>query len=300
MRAPVIALMTAAGLALAGASPAAQAAQDKSPRKAAPATASKPPTGGKGGKAAKGAKATKAANAGTAAKPGGKAKPAAPAQPPAAGSATPAAMRTEAADIDELRRRLAAKSVQLARRAEVDDVAIEVWSSAAPRKYYVAVSQQGALRRTLTTADESLAWQHFDSFRRMAAAGEVGRPVLLGRMTDDLPASTPAPSALPAEALLLPAVPMTPLSDGPDLRFFGSAVETVRRQRIGEDVVRLVWSSETQEFFAALTRHATVVMMVRSRDAADADRAFEQLVRQAEARASLRLEPAASTPLPTR
>ena len=293
MRGPVIALMTAAGLALAGASPAAQAAQDKSPRKAAPSTAPKAPKGGKAAKAAK-------AKAGTAAKPVGKARPAAPAQPPSTASAPSAAMRTEAADIDELRRRLAAKSVQLARRAEVDDVAIEVWSSAAPRKYYVAVSQQGAVRRTLTTSDESLAWQHFDSFRRMAAAGEVGRPVLLGRMTDDLPASTPASSVLPSEALLLPAVPMTPLSDGPDLRFFGSAVETVRRQRIGEDVVRLVWSSETQEFFAALTRHATVVMMVRSRDAADADRAFEQLVRQAEARASLRLEPAASTPLPTR
>ncbi|MDH0866805.1 hypothetical protein [Mitsuaria sp. GD03876] len=196
------------------------------------------------------------------------------------------------------------------RRIDVDDLAIEAWSASAsaPSRFYVTVSQQGAVRRTLTSSDESTAWQHFDSFRRVAAAGEVGRPVLLGQRLETsaptvLEAVTPAAMTPAAEALaaassapamsaapLLPAVPMTALTDGidPDQRFFGSAVETVRRQRFGDEVIRLVWSPETQEYFTALTRHGTVLMMVRSRDAADADRAYAQFVRQAATRAGQR------------
>ena len=197
-------------------------------------------------------------------------------------------MNAEAADIDELRARLAARTLLLMRRVEVDDVSIEVWSNAMPRRFYVAVLQHGELRRTLVSSDEAEAWQRFDSFRRMAAAGEVGRPVLLGRMTE---AALPEP--------LLPAVPLTPISDGPDLRFFGSAVETLRRQRFGDEVVRLVWSAETQEYFAALTRHSTVVMMLRSRDADDATRAYDNFLRLAEARATLLPTAAASAAVST-
>ena len=198
------------------------------------------------------------------------------------------AVNAEATDIDELRARLAARTLLLMRRVEVDDVSIEVWSNAVPRRFYVAVLQHGELRRTLVSSDEAEAWQRFDSFRRMAAAGEVGRPVLLGRMTE---AALPEP--------LLPAVPLTPISDGPDLRFFGSAVETLRRQRFGDEVVRLVWSAETQEYFAALTRHSTVVMMLRSRDADDATRAYDNFLRLAEARATLLPTAAASAAVST-
>ena len=195
------------------------------------------------------------------------------------------AMNAEAADIDDLRARLAARTLLLMRRVQVDDVSIEVWSHTMPRRFYVAVLQQGEVRRTLVSSDEAEAWQRFDSFRRIAAAGEVGRPVLLGRMADATATALPEP--------LLPAVPLTPISDGPDLRFFGSAVETLRRQRFGDEVVRLVWSAETREYFAALTRHSTVVMMLRSRDADDATRAYDNFLRQAEARAALL--PAASS-----
>ncbi|PIM53466.1 hypothetical protein CS062_09040 [Roseateles chitinivorans] len=195
------------------------------------------------------------------------------------------AVNAEATDIDDLRARLAARTLLLMRRVQVDDVSIEVWSHTMPRRFYVAVLQQGEVRRTLVSSDEAEAWQRFDSFRRIAAAGEVGRPVLLGRMADATEAALPEP--------LLPAVPLTPISDGPDLRFFGSAVETLRRQRFGDEVVRLVWSAETREYFAALTRHSTVVMMLRSRDADDATRAYDNFRRQAEARAALL--PAASS-----
>lgn len=255
--------------------------------------ASKPSKASKASKASTGSKATRRSTLTGIAKPVGTPKATALAATAAAtasistvATAAPA-VNAEAADIDELRARLAARTLLLMRRVEVDDVSIEVWSNAMPRRFYVAVLQHGELRRTLVSSDEAEAWQRFDSFRRMAAAGEVGRPVLLGRMTE---ATLPEP--------LLPAVPLTPISDGPDLRFFGSAVETLRRQRFGDEVVRLVWSAETQEYFAALTRHSTVVMMLRSRDADDATRAYDNFLRQAEARATL-LPAAASAAVST-
>lgn len=261
-------------------------------------SAAKTSTGPKASKASKASKPSKASQASKAstgiAKPGGASTATALAATTAAtasistvATAAPA-VNAEAADIDELRARLAARTLLLMRRVEVDDVSIEVWSNAVPRRFYVAVLQHGELRRTLVSSDEAEAWQRFDSFRRMAAAGEVGRPVLLGRMTE---ATLPEP--------LLPAVPLTPISDGPDLRFFGSAVETLRRQRFGDEVVRLVWSAETQEYFAALTRHSTVVMMLRSRDADDATRAYDNFLRQAEARATLLPATAASAAVST-
>ncbi|SFR76276.1 hypothetical protein SAMN05428960_1261 [Mitsuaria sp. PDC51] len=255
---------------------------------------SKPSKASQASKASTGSKAARRSTSTGIAKPGGASKATALAATAAAtasistvATAAPA-VNAEAADIDELRARLAARTLLLMRRVEVDDVSIEVWSNAVPRRFYVAVLQHGELRRTLVSSDEAEAWQRFDSFRRMAAAGEVGRPVLLGRMTE---ATLPEP--------LLPAVPLTPISDGPDLRFFGSAVETLRRQRFGDEVVRLVWSAETQEYFAALTRHSTVVMMLRSRDADDATRAYDNFLRQAEARATLLPATAASAAVST-
>lgn len=260
------------------------------PKASKASKASKP---SKASKASTGSKATRRSTSTGIAKPVGTPKATALAATAAAtasistvATAAPA-VNAEAADIDELRARLAARTLLLMRRVEVDDVSIEVWSNAVPRRFYVAVLQHGELRRTLVSSDEAQAWQRFDSFRRMAVAGEVGRPVLLGRMTE---ATLPEP--------LLPAVPLTPISDGPDLRFFGSAVETLRRQRFGDEVVRLVWSAETQEYFAALTRHSTVVMMLRSRDADDATRAYDNFLRQAEARATL-LPAAASAAVST-
>lgn len=253
---------------------------------------SKPSKASQASKASTGSKAARRSTSTGIAKPGAASTAtalAATASISKVATAAPA-VNAEAAHIDELRARLAARTLLLMRRVEVDDVSIEVWSNAVPRRFYVAVLQHGELRRTLVSSDEAEAWQRFDSFRRMAAAGEVGRPVLLGRMTE---AALPEP--------LLPAVPLTPISDGPDLRFFGSAVETLRRQRFGDEVVRLVWSAETQEYFAALTRHSTVVMMLRSRDADDATRAYDNFLRQAEARATLlpaAASAAVSTPAP--
>lgn len=263
------------------------------PKASKASKASKPSKASLASKASTGSKAARRSTSTGIAKPVGTPKATALAATAAAtasistvATAAPA-VNAEAADIDELRARLAARTLLLMRRVEVDDVSIEVWSNAMPRRFYVAVLQHGELRRTLVSSDEAEAWQRFDSFRRMAAAGEVGRPVLLGRMTE---ATLPEP--------LLPAVPLTPISDGPDLRFFGSAVETLRRQRFGDEVVRLVWSAETQEYFAALTRHSTVVMMLRSRDADDATRAYDNFLRQAEARATL-LPAAASAAVST-
>lgn len=312
---PALLIASALVLPSAQAALAAQAGKSTKPAKSAPSTRSAKST--QSTKAAKASKAPKAPKAtkGQKASAASKATSSAARPAPPATLAVPGSADTEAADIDDFRRRLATRTLIPMRRAEVDDVAIEVWSSPEPRRFYVAVSQQGAVRRTLASADESTAWGHFDSFRRMAAAGDVGRPVLLGRMVDEpMPTPTPpppvpftpaiAPATTPpilSPAPLLPAVPMTALSDvaDPDLRFFGSAVETVRRRRFGDEVARLVWSAETQEYFAALTRQGTVLLMVRSRDAADADRAYEQFVRQAEARASLRFEPADAAPAVT-
>lgn len=260
------------------------------PKASKASKASKPSKASQASKASTGSKAARRSTSTGIAKPGAASTAtalAATASISKVATAAPA-VNVEAAYIDELRARLAARTLLLMRRVEVDDVSIEVWSNAVPRRFYVAVLQHGELRRTLVSSDEAEAWQRFDSFRRMAAAGEVGRPVLLGRMTE---AALPEP--------LLPAVPLTPISDGPDLRFFGSAVETLRRQRFGDEVVRLVWSAETQEYFAALTRHSTVVMMLRSRDADDATRAYDNFLRQAEARATLLPAAAASAAVST-
>jgi hypothetical protein len=70
-------------------------------------------------------------------------------------------------------------------------------------------------------------------------------------------------------------------------RVAGSAVETLRRARFGDEVARLVWSAESSQYFVSLTRQGSVVTMLRSRDAAEATRAYEDYVRQAETRAAL-------------
>jgi hypothetical protein len=67
----------------------------------------------------------------------------------------------------------------------------------------------------------------------------------------------------------------------------GYAVETLRRARFGDEVARLVWSAESSQYFVSLTRQGSVVAMLRSRDATEANRAYEDYVRQAEKRASL-------------
>ena len=177
---------------------------------------------------------------------------------------------SEAADIAELRARQAAGEVLLMRRHTVDDLAIEVWSTGLPRRFYVAVSQQGLLRRTLTSADETQAWRSFDTFRRMAAAGEVGRPVLLGQ----LPLAGAA--ALDAAAL-----------DTPPAHTAGQEVATLRRERIGDELARLVWDAGASEYVVSLTRQGVPVAMQRSPDAVVATRVYEDFVRQAESRAAL-------------
>ncbi|WP_431258218.1 hypothetical protein ACQ86G_27360 [Roseateles chitinivorans] len=167
LRGPVLALLIAAGAAL----PSAHATQ------ATPATAS----------------ATKTARA-------------AKSPPTGSGPASNLA-KSELADIADLRKRMAAKTVVVTRHAEVDDIAIQVWArTTLPKKYYVAVTQQGAVRRTLTANDEAEAWRSYDSFRRMAGLGEVGRPVLLGQMTVE-----PEPSARIPSVMAAGAIPATPV-----------------------------------------------------------------------------------------
>ncbi|WP_431047445.1 DUF2968 domain-containing protein [Roseateles sp. L2-2] len=270
--------------------------------------------------------------------------------------------KSELLDIADLRKRMTARTVTLTRHAETGDIAIQVWArTTLPKKYYVAVTQQGTVRRTLTATDEAEAWRSYDSFRRMAGLGEVGRPVLLGQMTVEpapsariplvmaagalpstptIPSSpvpppqtvfpTPVPATPPTiqspvqSAVQSPIAPMTPpLRTNPvpeleavarapapkaetpmaareisattgeavnsrgDLRVAGAEVETLRRARFGDEVARLVWSAESSQYFVSLTRQGSVVAMLRSRDSAEATRAYEDYVRQAEKRASL-------------
>ncbi|WP_431266088.1 hypothetical protein ACQ859_12755 [Roseateles chitinivorans] len=121
--------------------------------------------------------------------------------------------KSELADIADLRKRMAAKTVVVTRHAEVDDIAIQVWArTTLPKKYYVAVTQQGTVRRTLTANDEAEAWRSYDSFRRMAGLGEVGRPVLLGQMTVEPEPSARIPSVMAAGAVLAtPAISSSPV-----------------------------------------------------------------------------------------
>lgn len=211
-----------------------------------------------------------------------------------AASGTPEASNlapSEQADIADLRRRLAARSVTLTRHAEVDDIAIQVWSrTGMPKKFYVAVTQKGTVRRTLTANEEADAWRSYDSFRRMAGLGEVGRPVLLGQQMPALAAmpraSEPSPRT-PEEAPMAAREISATTGETVDPTLGGYAVDTLRRARIGDEVARLVWSAESKQYFVALTRQGSVVVMLRSRDAAEATRAYEDYVRQAESRAAL-------------
>ncbi len=225
--------------------------------------ASKAKKNAKAKKDPRGAKTSTPATASKAAAPSGPATSASTAR-----TASPPA-GTEAADIAELRARQAAGEVVLMRRHTVDDLAIEVWSTGLSRKFYVAVAQQGLLRRTLTSADETQAWRGFDSFRRMAAAGEVGRPVLLGRLSP--PGAAPSPSV----AIDAPA------------HAAGQEVATLRRERIGNELARLVWDAGASEYVVSLTRDGAPVAMQRSPDAVVATCVYEEFLRQAEARAAL-------------
>ncbi|ANH66827.1 DUF2968 domain-containing protein [Mitsuaria sp. 7] len=247
--------------------------------------------------------------------------------------------KSELADIADLRKRMAAKTVVVTRHAEDGDIAIQVWArTTLPKKYYVAVTQQGTVRRTLTANEEADAWRSYDSFRRMAGLGEVGRPVLLGQQMPVTVVSASASATgiatgiatapLPTTAPLTPPPPRvpvaiaaigapdegaiarapstrgdapTPRSDTPmaareisattgesvEPRVAGSAVETLRRARFGDEVARLVWNAESSQYLVSLTRQGSVVAMLRSRDSAEATRAYEDYVRQAETRASL-------------
>ncbi len=252
----------------------------------------------------------------------------------------------EAADIAELRARIAHREVSLLRRSEVSDAAIEVWLHPGSRQYYVGVSLQGVLRRTLKSNNEAEAWLGFDSFRRIAALGEVGRPVLLGQMgaaasgTGNAP---PASTTSQAAAVTAPSRSLTPRPSSPavipgqDLRTVvvtpeqmaeppavdaadlalveqarnqvdpnrrtvteamaaptgdagrssGQAVETLRRARLGDDVVRLVWNADSAQYLASLTRQGKVLGMLRTGDGAQASRAYEEFLHQAEARAAV-------------
>lgn len=273
LRGAVPALLIAAGMAL----PSAHATQAQTkPRMAKATTAAN---------AANAAKAAKAAKAATAAS--------------SATEAAPNLAKSELADIADLRKRMAAKTVVVTRHAEVADIAIQVWArTTLPRKYYAAVTQQGTLRRTLTANDEAEAWRSYDSFRRMAGLGEVGRPVLLGQQ---MPVTVVQASASTIATIPLPTTAPSPRNDtlmaareisatsgeSVEPRAAGSAVETLRRARFGDEVARLVWSAESSQYLVSLTRQGSVVAMLRSRDAAEATRAYEDYARQAETRASL-------------
>jgi hypothetical protein len=69
------------------------------------------------------------------------------------------------------------------------------------------------------------------------------------------------------------------------LTVVGQAVETLKRERIGDEVARLVWSAESGQFTASLTRQGRVVGMLRSTDRRAALAAFDDLVSQSRARA---------------
>lgn len=257
--------------------------------------------------------------------------------------------QVEAANIAELRSRMSSRDLALLRRADMGDARIDVWLYQPSRQYYVSVSLQGALRRTLKPVNEAEAWLNFDSFRRLAALGEVGRPVLLGQMnasgngaTPDASPGTGQGAALGAntgagngagsgtvvalrpgqdlrtvpvprerlaaaddvdemdlervrqarEAYVAKTGPGRPSGDGKPTTagteassVVGQAVETLRRERIGDEVARLVWSADSGQFTASLTRQGRVVDMLRSPDRQTAVAAFDDLVRQAQARA---------------
>lgn len=366
----------------------------------------KPPAKSRGTRAAAGTAATAAATAA------------------ANGAAAPTnarrAAQVEAGNIAELRSRMTSRDLALLRRADMGDARIAVWLYPPSRQYYVSVSMQGTLRRTLKPVNEAEAWLNFDSFRRLAALGEVGRPVLLGQMNAAGPgpgsgsghggdalansgnahagvgtagmgssasaamgsvgiggspgsgaaASPGAATALrsggqdlrtvpvPRERLAAaddvdemdlervrrareayvsatggaggmsgvasagvagvagasgvsgasgagrvstglppmpsasPVAPSRPAAEAPSIAsaieassVVGQAVETLRRERIGDEVARLVWSADSGQFTASLTRQGRVVDMLRSPDRQLAVAAFDDLVRQAQARA---------------
>ncbi|SEK41626.1 hypothetical protein SAMN05216359_101753 [Roseateles sp. YR242] len=243
----------------------------------------------------------------------------------ASASAARRSAQIEAANIAELRGRMTSKDLSLMRRAEIGDAAIEVWLYQPLRQYYVSVSLQGALRRTLKPVNESEAWLNFDSFRRLAALGEVGRPVLLGQMgagSASAPALAPpqavAPAIVPGQDLKTVTVSPERLGapqdvDAMDLdlvqqarenyarahgmpppsspssaehRTTGQSVETLQRQLIGEEMARLVWNAESGQYAASLTRQGRVVGMLRSTNREEALRGYDDLVRQAQARAA--------------
>lgn len=337
------------------------------------------------------------------------------------------AAQVEAGNIAELRSRMTSRDLALLRRADMGDARIDVWLYQPSRQYYVSVSMQGSLRRTLKPVNEAEAWLNFDSFRRLAALGDVGRPVLLGQLNAGATgnagaggdagsnagagsagmgsagignagtgsagivspgivnpgmasagiggsagpgAAAPSPGAAPAlrpggQDLRTVPVPRERLAaddevDEMDLErvrqareayatstggaaagtvmstgtgtgagtgmsanantgggrglvptpavsavspsrqpaqaqstaaateastVVGQAVETLRRERIGDDVARLVWSADSGQFTASLTRQGRVVDMLRSPDRQAAVAAFDDLVRQARARA---------------
>jgi len=288
------------------------------------------------------------ASAAVAADGGHKTRQARPPASDAMDAATRRSAQAEGANIAELRARMSSRDLSLVRRAEIADAVIEVWLYQPRRQYYVSVSLQGAVRRTLKPVNESEAWLNFDSFRRLAALGEVGRPVLLGHMTPGAPGAPGAPSPqspaglaprpqLPGEDLTTVPVPPERLAGpdavdamdlelvrraqalyaGPDAapaaarsgappepaapsasqggRLPGQAVETLRRQHIGEELARLVWNADTGQFMASLTRQGRVLGMMRSPDRQTASAAFDDMVQQAESRAAAMTASAAAS-----
>lgn len=120
---------------------------------------------------------------------------------------------------------------------------------------------------------------------RLAAANDVD-DMDLEQVRRAREAVTPG-ATLPVAAAPV-ASPVTPPVADPSPaagQVVGQAVETLRRERIGDEVARLVWSADSGQFTASLTRDGRVVGMLRSPDRRVALAAFDDMVSQSRARA---------------
>ncbi len=90
---------------------------------------------------------------------------------PVTSALVPAAVTPfEASVISELQLRIAARSVELLRRAQIDGHTIELWLHPNSDTYFVSVSgAQGDIRRATKGQSERNAWLAFDEFRRLGA-----------------------------------------------------------------------------------------------------------------------------------
>lgn len=118
----------------------------------------------------------------------------------------------EASVISELQLRMASRSVELLRRAQVDGHTIELWLHPTSDTYFVAVSgTQGDIRRATKGQSERNAWLAFDEFRRLGAQASAR----MHASGDAAMAVSPPAAGSTTPLAAAPAISPTPATSGP-------------------------------------------------------------------------------------